>query len=157
VDDKQHIFQIQIAEGEYIAIKTFKDFVSIALAKSNPTHYFDSVGLMGQYGSSKTENSMFARDGQTILLNANEFGQEWQVTDKESKLFHHVERYPQFPQDCILPDQNVKEARRRLGERISKDAAEKACAHWDDDHRPHCIFDVMATGDFEMAELGGAF
>ena len=35
-------------------------------------------------------------------------------------------------------------------------AAEEACAHWTN-YREDCIFDVMATGDLEIAKGGSLF
>jgi hypothetical protein len=44
--------------------------------------------------------------------------------------------------------------RRRLEESsITQLAAEKACAHWGQG-KDDCVFDVLATGDLEMAEAG---
>ena len=37
---------------------------------------------------------------------------------------------------------------------ISREEAEKACAHLPTDMRKACVFDVIATGDLDMAEQG---
>ena len=91
---------------------------------------------------------MLGRDGTTILNDPNEFGQEWQVRTDEPKLFQNSERSPQYPQQCVLPD--VKSVGRRLGHSVALKAAEEACAHWTK-NKKECIFDVMATGDLEVA------
>jgi hypothetical protein len=33
-------------------------------------------------------------------------------------------------------------------------AAEKACEHWGEQGKEDCVFDVLATGDLEMATVG---
>jgi hypothetical protein len=45
--------------------------------------------------------------------------------------------------------------RRRLSETSTVDeaAAEKACEHWGEG-KDGCVFDVLATGDLEMAVAG---
>ena len=57
---------------------------------------------------------MLARDGVTVLEDPNEFGMEWQVLDTEPKLFQNPERFPQYPDNCVLPDK-TKDIGRRLG------------------------------------------
>lgn len=44
--------------------------------------------------------------------------------------------------------------RRRLGQMVSEDEAETACAHWKKEDIDSCIMDVLATGDVELAEAG---
>ena len=97
---------------------------------------------------------MLARDGTTELSDPNEFGQEWQVRTHEPRLFQNSERYPQYPQKCVLPD--LRAAGRRLGHSLALEAAEEACAHWTK-NKNECIFDVMATGDLELAHAGALF
>jgi hypothetical protein len=48
-----------------------------------------------------------------------------------------------------------KQLRRRLTESSSVDelAAERACEHWGEG-MDDCVFDVLATGDLEMAMVG---
>jgi hypothetical protein len=113
-------------------------------------NFGDSVGLMGAFGS----DLMLARDGESVLDDPNEFGQEWQILDSELRLFQS-NRLPQHPQVCTLPPPKlVSRLRRRLLEStIEELAAEKACAHWGEG-KDDCIFDVLATGDLEMAMAG---
>ncbi len=70
-------------------------------------------------------------------------------------LFFEGDRPPQYPSKCILPDPSA--ASRRLGDSVSHEAAEKACDHWMPYEKEHCIFDVMATGDLDLANPGGYF
>ena len=101
---------------------------------------------MGSYH----KGEKLGRYGVTVYDNDRAFGQEWQVLVAEPKLFHVVEG-PQAPQLCKMPtDADIK--RRRLGSSLSEAAAEKACAHvTNEDDREWCVFDVLATGDAEMA------
>ena len=49
----------------------------------------------------------------------------------------------------------ASQLRRRLSESSSVDelAAEEACEHWGEG-KDDCVFDVLATGDLEMAMMG---
>jgi hypothetical protein len=96
-----------------------------------------------------------SRDGKTVMSDANAFGQEWQVLDTDPTLFQTA-RLPQHPQKCIMPSAKATSTLRRRLEESSMDqlaAAEKACAHWGKG-KDDCVFDVLATGDLEMAEAG---
>jgi cysteine-rich repeat protein len=148
--DKQHVFELYLGGRERIKIKTYNDFVSVLIEQGKVEHFGDSVGLMGDFG----KGLMLARDGKTVLENANEFGQEWQVLDTESSLFQTI-RLPQHPLKCTLPPpMQVNQLRRRLGESSGLElAAEKACEHWGEG-KDDCMFDVLATGDLEMAMMG---
>lgn len=99
---------------------------------------------------------MLARNGTTVIEDPNAFAAEWQVReDLDGPMLFMTSRDPQYPEACVLPDANKKDSRhRRLGEGISREDAEKACANWAD-NKEACIFDVMATGDIELAEVGG--
>lgn len=153
VDDKKHVFTIALEEsyGELITITTFKDWVNVDVENASPGNFGTSVGLMGQYMT----GLRYGRDGQTIIEDDNEFGQEWQVSDSEAMLFV-AERSPQAAkgEKCVLPHPSAEQ--RRLAEvSIDREAAEEACSHRvDDKHKDMCIFDVMASGDLEMAHAG---
>jgi hypothetical protein len=151
--DKQHVFDIHLGGRERIKIKTYKDFVSVSFEQGEGKHFAKSVGLMGDFAMGR----MLARDGETVLDDPNGFGQEWQVLDTEPDLFRSL-RLPQYPLECIMPTPvQASQLRRRLSER-SQDAelaAEKACEHWSEG-KDDCVFDVLATGDLEMA-VGGAY
>jgi hypothetical protein len=150
--DTQHIFEVYLGGRERIKLKTFKDFVSVLIEQGKSEHFLNSVGLMGDFG----EGRRFGRDGQTVLDDANAFGQEWQVLDTDPKLFQTV-RFPQHPQKCTMPTlKTTGILRRRLMETSSVDelAAEKACEHWGEQGKDDCVFDVLTTGDIEMAVAG---
>jgi hypothetical protein len=148
--DKQHVFEVYLGDRQRIKVKTYKDFVSVLIEQGQSKHFGDSVGLMGDFGKGR----MLARDGQTILNDANAFGQEWQVLDTEPTLFQTV-RFPQHPSVCTLPPpMQASQVRRRLLESsVGKLTAEKACQHWGDD-KDDCVFDVLTTDDLEMTMVG---
>jgi hypothetical protein len=148
---KQHAFHVDLGDGESIKIKTYKDFVSVTVDGAQSKDFGDSVGLMGALKRGLT----LARDGSTVLLDHNAFGQEWQVLDTEPKIFQTA-RLPQHPQGCTMPLPAAKPSRlrRRLSESsVTELAAEKACAHWGEG-KDDCVFDVLTTGDLEMAVVG---
>jgi hypothetical protein len=149
----QHEFEVNLRLGgrEKIYVKTYKDFVSILIEQGQSKQFGDSVGLMGDFG----HGQMLARDGKTILDDANAFGQEWQVLDTEPSLFQAL-RLPQHPMVCTMPPPiQASQLRRRLLESspVAELAAEKACAHWGEG-KDDCVFDVLTTGDLEMATVG---
>jgi hypothetical protein len=57
---------------ERIKLKTTKDFVSVLIEQGLSKHFGKSVGLMGDFGMGR----MMARDGKSILDDANAFGQD---------------------------------------------------------------------------------
>jgi cysteine-rich repeat protein len=146
---KQHVFEVYLGGRERIKIKTYNDFVSVLIEQGQIEHFGDSVGLMGDFGRGR----MLARDGRTVLDNENEFGQEWQVLVTEPSLFQ-TPFLPQDNQECTLPSPMVQasQLRRRLSS-IDHIAAEEACEHWGDG-KADCVFDVLTTGDLEMAMAG---
>ena len=146
VNEKVHKYSIMVSEDQRIVLKNFKDMVSISIVGPRGEDYEESFGLLGDH-----QGRMVARDGQTIIEDFNEFGQEWQVLSSEPMLFEAV-RLPQHPTQCRLPEPK-SESRRRLGQSIAEETARKACAGWGD-AIDNCIFDVMATGDLELAEAG---
>jgi hypothetical protein len=81
--DKQHVFEVYLGGRERIKVKTYKDFVSVLIEQGKRKHFLNSSGLMGDYRAGR----MIARDGKTIIEDANVFGQEWQVLNTESSLF----------------------------------------------------------------------
>jgi hypothetical protein len=98
---------------------------------------------------------MIARDGKTVIDDAYAFGQEWQFRNTEPILFQTV-RLPQRPQSCTMPTPvQASQLRRRLAETSSANelVAEEACAHWGEG-KDDCVFDVLTTGDLEMAIVG---
>lgn len=86
----------------------------------------------------------------------NEFGQEWQLLPDAPMLFHEVSGIPQAPyEQCNLPSKKIKaEKKRRLGKaRITESPAKVACEKVGVSTKEldSCIYDVMATGDLDMA------
>jgi hypothetical protein len=150
--DKQHVFEVHLGGRERVKLKTYKDFVSVVIEQGLSKHFGKSVGLMGDFGM----GHMIARDGKTVLDDAIAFGQEWQVLDTEPTLFQKT-RFPQHPEKCTMPTPKATNiSRRRLLETSSLDelAAEKACEHWGEQGKDDCVFDVLTTGDLEMAVIG---
>jgi cysteine-rich repeat protein len=148
---KQHVFEVDLGGRERVKLKTYKDFVSVLIEQGQSKNFGDSVGLMGDFGQGR----MLARDGKTILNDPNAFGQEWQVLHTEPSLFQTL-RLPQHPMECTLPPRmEASQLRRRLLESSSVDelAAEKACAEWGEG-KDDCVFDVLTTGDLDMAMAG---
>jgi hypothetical protein len=82
------------------------------------------------------------------------FGQEWQVLESEPTLFQNL-RLPQHPMECTLPPpMKASQLRRRLLESsVDELTAEKDCARWGEG-KNDCVFDVLTTGDLEMAMVG---
>lgn len=147
-NDKKFKYTIDLGEGNFILIETFKDLVSIKMDKAgNWANFGNSSGLMGDY----VTGERLSRNGTTVMLDADEFGNEWQVLDTEDNLFM-VNREPQFPTKCTMPGP-AKESR-RLGESVAEEAAATACDHYDGNEKDMCIYDVMASGDLELAQAG---
>jgi hypothetical protein len=150
-NDKQHAFEVYLGGRERVKVKTYKDFVSVLIEQGQQVNFGDSVGLMGDFRF----GVKLSRDGKRDINDPNAFGQEWQVLDTEPVLFQTV-RFPQHPKKCTMPTPKATNMlRRRLSSESSADqlAAEEACAHWDDG-KDDCVFDVLATGDLEMATAG---
>ena len=135
--------RLEISMGRMkIVVKIYKDMVNVDIVGGDEKEFGQSVGLMGNFLTGKR----LARDGVTIIEDDIAFGQEWQVRDTEPVLFNAV-RSPQYPQECILPEPKTH---LRV---MSREAAEKACSHHSDsDLKKNCIFDVMITGDLELAQ-----
>lgn len=148
---KSHTFDVVVGKAENISIATFKDLVSVRFS-GGYHHYGSSSGIMGSFNG-----TLLARDGTTVMLASDEFGQEWQVSAKEDEpmLFRTV-RAPQAPlEKCRLPLPGTKQTR-RLGEAdIPKEEAEEACAHYNGQRKAACVFDVMTIGDVDIANPAG--
>jgi hypothetical protein len=148
----QHMFEVHLGGREHIKLKTYKDFVSVLIEQGESEHFGQSVGLMSDFG----KGHMIARDGKTVIDDANAFGQDWQVLHTDPSLFQTL-RFPQHPNVCTMPTPvQANHLRRRLAETSSVDeaAAEKACEHWGEQGKDDCVFDVLTTGDLEMAMVG---
>jgi hypothetical protein len=103
--------------------------VSVLIEQGLSKHFGNSVGLMGDFRKGRR----FARDGKTVLDDANAFGQEGQVLDDTDPTLFQTARFPQHPQKCtIMPTPKATSMlRRRLSESsVDELDAEKACEHW---------------------------
>lgn len=145
------MFVIHLGGEEKIHIKAYDEFIWVSV---KGPHARDFVGTEGLLGHFDTEN-MIARDGKTIIKDANEYGQEWQVRpDLDPKLFHLVEG-PQYPQEhCKMPKHpkaDKQMLQQRVGNAARVKAAKKACAHAPADQLDDCVADVLATKNVELA------
>jgi hypothetical protein len=138
------VYDIDLGNGEHVLLKSFKLFMSVAVQHASASTFEKSVGLMGSY----VTGEKFGRDGETNFEGDwLGFGQEWQVAENERMLFHEVSG----PQICTLSSE-TEVKRRCLGSSLSEKSAEDACAHITDaGDREWCVFDVLETGDAEMA------
>ena len=145
--ENDHEFDIQIGDLDHIYVKAHKNMVSVKFSNVHATDFEDSTGLMGQW---KT-GARYARDGSTVINDDDIFGQEWQVRDNEDPQLFQTEALTNGSR-CQMPSLTTKQ-QRRLGESISEEAAQIACAHVEDSFE-QCVYDVIATGDLS---LPGAF
>ncbi|CAJ1934767.1 unnamed protein product [Cylindrotheca closterium] len=132
--------------GNQISIHIFNEFVSVAFGGGKEA-FGNTVGLLGDFDTGKT----LARDGVTVMHDFTDLGDEWQVLASEPNIFHEMSE-PQFPNQCIHPeDPNGDRKRRLLEADISLEQAEEACAILKDPlFIKDCTFDVMATQDLAM-------
>ena len=73
----------------------------------------------------------------------------------EPMLFQTRAYAPKFPEKCHLPTVEATASKqRRLGESLAREAAETACAEWPSELQNMCIYDVLMTRDFELAQAG---
>lgn len=150
------LFEISLNDAtvEAIVLRVFKDWVSVKLVSPHPDKFRGSGGMMGDPKS----GSLFGRDGATVFSTSDTsaFAGEWQVRgDSEEPNLFKTKREPQFPMACAMPksDDAAVSRGRRLGEMISRAAAEEACTGWNA-NKKLCVHDVMATGDLDLAAAG---
>lgn len=125
---------------------------ALSVMAHGPLDLGDSVGLFGEFDTGR----MLGRDGVTEYDtdSVNDYGAEWQVLPTEHNLFQD-EGEVQLPhQVCILPVETT--TTRRLRAKNDPDfvrSAENACAaqHAHEDDFDNCMFDVLTTGDIDMA------
>ena len=149
---KTVIFTVGLGQQGMIEIKVYNEFLAVFVKDAQKNEFDNSVGLMGQF----RDGAKLARDGVTTIDDNIAFGMEWQVRDTDPQLFTTA-KGPQFPVKCRMPDaaQKMSLRRRRLDEiGISWEEAEKACSSWPEEGRDSCMYDVLSTGDLEMAEAG---
>ncbi|CAB9498063.1 expressed unknown protein [Seminavis robusta] len=145
---KDSTFEIDLGQGQQIVVKTRKDWVTVKMIKMKQRGFKNSRGMMGDF----TTGAMLARDGKTVLKDPNAFGQEWQVRQDDPQLFGTV-LSPQYPEQCIMPSLPSSTGR-RLGESsVSEDEAKLACGSLQGQSYANCVFDVVHSGDLEIAEF----
>ena len=146
VSAKANRFRVDLGVGNALALENYNKFIRVTVGAHTKDKFVGSLGLMGSF----PEGKRIARDGETVVKKANDFGKEWQVLADEPQLFHTMEG-PQSPMGCTMPDV-TKRTKRRLGEAlITKDEAAVACAHAKEAEKDACIFDVLATNDKDLA------
>ena len=145
---RRHRFEIDLGHMGVIAIKVFNEFLAVEVNNAHSDGFGDSIGLMGAF----SDGSLVGRSGQ-VYADHNEFGLSWQVHDTDTNLFQN-QQGPQYPQLCHMPAPKVMKSRRMSESLVSFDVAAKACADWTEETRESCIYDVMSTGDLDMAEAG---
>mmetsp|Transcript_58514 Transcript_58514/g.143148 ORF Transcript_58514/g.143148 Transcript_58514/m.143148 type:complete len:460 (-) Transcript_58514:999-2378(-) len=145
---RHHI--IHFGNGEKIFINNFKEFVDFEVESPRSTEFAGSVGLLGSYNT----GTKLARDGKTVIEDADEFGQEWQVHDTDTQLFSVVEG-PQYPDKCNMPEKLSAEQRhlRAMTKKISEDQAKQACAKAPANRMENCIADVFGSDNLDMAGI----
>eukprot|EP00980_Cylindrotheca_fusiformis_P014226 scaffold3748_cov126-Cylindrotheca_fusiformis.AAC.1 len=133
--------------GHQIEISTWNEFVKVNFLNGSDAAFGNTVGMLGDFKTGKT----LARDGVTEIHDFWALGKEWQIRPTDDMLFRHVEQ-PQFPKQCVEPEDPQGERRRRLGEAsVSEEDAEKACSVIEDPlDRKDCIYDVLATQNIGM-------
>lgn len=141
INDKSKKFVLDLGFDEQIVIKTWNSMVSVSISYSNSTQFSKSLGMMGSFPL----GLKLARNNSTVIDDLDAFGQEWQVLQTESKLFHKIDG-PKFPIKCKIPSSG--DMRRRLSEfSISRNDAELSCTGVSKEYFEFCVFDVMATND----------
>jgi len=144
---RRHKFVVDLGHFGQIVIKVFSDFLAVDVKDAHSDGFGDSVGLMGKF----TDGQLVGRDG-SIIEDRNALGINWQVRDTEPKLFQEA-KGPQYPQVCNMPVE--KSTSRHLSKSmVSFEDASKACKGWSEEVKESCIYDVMATGDLDMAQAG---
>ena len=154
-EDKKHFkhaFDIVLDPTVNVTITNVKQLVGVSINHASEKHFRNVEGLMGNFNG-----ELLARNGVLDMkYDINSFAQEWQIrnTEEEPMLFSTV-RGPQHPEQCVFPDEEVRESR-RLGEGISEEEAGIACAHLKHNEQAfaNCVYDVTATNDLDLA---GAF
>ena len=149
---KRFQFKVDLGEKGLVEIKVFNEFLAAYVENAHEGEFGNSVGLMGRFH----DGVKLGRDGVTEITDTNAFGQEWQVQQGEPLLFSTL-KGPQFPVKCRMPDpvQKASLRKRRLEETgLTWEEAEAACASWSEESRESCIYDVLSTGELEMASAG---
>ena len=158
-------YTFDFLNGSSITIRANIHFKMVFVDVKGNFHGEDLQGLLG----SPRKKGLFGRNGQDMEADINGYGQDWQVTESEPKLFMAANREPQAPTKCtIVVDGGIGHTgvaapqlrgRRRLleledGTMVDRTAAaQDACSHVSSGGmRQYCIDDVIATGNIELAD-----
>jgi von Willebrand factor type D domain len=136
---------IDLGNNDSIQMHLWKHMISVKA----DIQLEDSEGMLGVWG----KTGLVGRDRDTLALDANDMGFQWQVRDTEPMLFHDVQM-PQFPQQCVLP--SVDKRRLRQVSVEFQNSAEEACANVDSRLQEFCVKDVILTGDVNVAHGYGS-
>ena len=158
---KAQQFTVNLGTKGEIIIRLFDGFVHLSITDASADDFGDSIGLMGSFANGK----LVGRDGETAYdreddLKTDAFSMEWQVGngDDDVTLFRDVGSGPQYPAMCKMPAVKSSLEARRLAtddhEFVMK--AEEACSgyHSSNADMEDCLYDVLATGNLDMAEFG---
>jgi hypothetical protein len=142
---------IHMGDGEKILINNFKGYVNVFLQHPKADDFALSTGMWGTFGP---HGAMVARDGRTLIEDADTFGNEWQVRPNDPQLFHIIDG-PQYPAKCQMPETPTAEQRhlRAMSKKVSEDDAKTACAKTSPARMENCIADVFGSDNLDMAEL----
>jgi len=136
------IIKIDLEDDGVVVITNWKGYLYVDVIATGDGFLF-SEGLMGK----RDRSGKFARNG-TLLHDADEFAQEWQVLNTERHLFKE-NRYPQSPIPCTPPPKQIQ--RRNDGMGLTRRQAADACSGLYGGVSDACVYDVMATSDLDMA------
>lgn len=136
------IIKIDLEDDGEVVITNWKGYLYVDVIATGDGFLF-SEGLMGK----RDQSGKYARNG-TLLHDADEFAQEWQVLQTEPNLFKE-NRYPQAPIPCIPPPKQLE--RRSDGTGLTRRRAADACSGLYGGIKDACVYDVMATSDLDMA------
>jgi len=135
------IQKLDLGSDGHIVFTIWKGFIYVHV--SADSGFWDSVGILGR----RDKPGMFARNG-SQLFETQAYAEDWQVRNYE-KIFME-DRYPQHPNPCIPPP-SVHVSRRMGHDTPLRRMAGDACSVISEDGpRQACIFDVWATGDFDL-------
>jgi len=143
-----HVWEVALPNMQYIRISNWGlsgGRVSVEVY-ADETHFTDSVGLCGTWGTP----GLIARDGVTDLQPSGvDMGEEWQVdlSLPEPQLFQD----PPAGGPCT-PNNTTGVGNGGGADRITRDAAEEFCENVEGLKFNNCVFDVLTTQDPKWAD-----
>jgi len=126
------IYRISLDADDYVEVVYWAEVLHVEF---NGKIFEDSTGLLGSKG--------FVDRKGNLITKVNDFGQEWQVKDSDPKIFTMQEK----KEYCVVPKVAIDPLRES---KYSRDA-KRACSHVSGDLHDMCIFDVIATGNVDIA------